>query len=527
MPRFLVEARNAQYERIGVVEQYTSLDVITRYNAVGSWSLTVPSGTPEAARLAPGGGIIVWIDGLPRPVMSGPITSVAHAWSADQPGKGQITYTGVSDETLLWSRVTLPVPGASIYEQTQDRYTYSSQAATALGHLVYVNAGPGARADRIIPRLDVPTYGFGRRVDVSTRFDVLGTKLQEIAASAGIGWRLRQGLADRVSFESYQPKSGESGAVRFSPEDGNLAAFDYSLTAPTATRFVVAAQGEGRFRWLTQYDDGQAKTFNDTNPQVQYLGSGWTYGPNRKLGDYFNDVHYTPNISSSARFSFTGTGIQFITERSPDAGPVNIYLDGVLVASPTFNQATPQYQVVGWERQNLAFGEHVVEIVNTSTKRLVVDAFRVTGLPSVAYEWSSTPIERFVDRRDIPVQRGNDGTPINPDSGAPADPAALTQLDQAADEAITESAATAALSITPIDTPTVRYGHDYEVGDVVSVQIDGQTITDVLREVRLSDGAEGPSIKPVIGSDGASATPNIYREIRRLWSSLRKLEARR
>jgi hypothetical protein len=100
-------------------------------------------------------------------------------------------------------------------------------------------------------------------------------------------------------------------------------------------------------------------------------------------------------------------------------------------------------------------------------------------------------------------------------------------LDQAADEAIAESAATASLSISPVDTPSLRYGHDYEVGDIVSVLVDGQLITDVLREVHLSDGDDGPAIKPLVGTDGATETPTIYREIRKLWNSLRKLEARK
>ncbi|MFC4117534.1 Gp37-like protein [Nonomuraea zeae] len=526
MPQFLVEARNAQYERIGIVEQYTTLDVIARFNAVGSWTLIVPAGSPEAALLERGGGIIVWITGLPVPIMSGPITRVAHSWSADQPGKGRITYSGVSDETWLWSRVTLPVPGAGIRNQNQDRYTYSGNVAAALGTLVNVNAGAGARPDRVVPNLEVEAQNFGKRVEVNTRFDTLGIKLQEVAAAAGVGFRVRQGLDDKLTFSVYTPQANEL-LTRFSPEDGNLADFDYSITAPTATRYVVAAQGEGKFRWLTQYDDGQARTYNDTNPSVEYLGSGWTYAPNRLLGDYFNDVHHTSDVAARAKIAFTGTGIVFFSEKGPDCGVAHIYLDGLQVASVDLNAAVSQYQVPAWQRQDLEYGQHVLEVVNGGTAKLVVDAYRVTGLPGTGHDWVSTPLETFVDRRDIPVAIGVNGMPINPDDGSPAAPEALAELDQAADEAIAESAATAALSITPVDTPSLRYGHDYEVGDIVSVLVDGQVITDVLREVHLSDGTEGPAIKPVIGTEGASETPTLYREIRKLWNSLRKLESRR
>jgi hypothetical protein len=399
----LIEVRDGFLRRVGVVEQYTSVQVISRFNGVGSWTLTVPADSREAELLQPGGGIIVWVDGVPRPVMSGPMSSVTHSWDADQSGAGQIVYTGLSDETLLWSRVTLPVPGAPINAQTTDRYSVAGAASLVLAELVNVNAGPNARLDRVIPQLQVSSVALGASVNVSTRFDVLGTKLAEVAASVGIGWRLRQGATDTLLFEPFVPRVHDSGQVTFSPSAGNLAAYRYRISAPTATRAVVAAQGEGRARWLAEYD------------------------------------------------------------------------------------STP------------------------------------TG-----YEWARTPIERFVDRRDIPVARGANGSPVNPDDPSqPADPQALAELDQGAAEALAESRELGELSVTPIDSDMFKYGANYDVGDVVTVDIRGNVITDVLREVQLSDGNDGPRVTPVIGTDGATATPGLYREVRRIWNSIRKLEARR
>lgn len=403
MPKFLIEVRDSSLKRTGAVEQYTSVQVISRFNNVGSWTLTVPADSREAVLLQPGGGIIVWIDGVPNPVMSGPVSSITHLWDQDQPGAGQVVYTGVSDETLLWSRVTLPVPGSPIGSQTADRYSLSGAASLVLAELVNVNAGPDARTDRVIPQLTVSSTAIGASVAVSTRFDILGDKLAEVAASVGIGWRLRQGVSDSLLFEPFTPRVHDSGQAVFSPGAGNLTAYRYKLSAPTATRAVVAAQGEGRDRWLAEYD-----------------------------------------------------------------------------ADPTGDQ------------------------------------------------WARSPIERFVDRRDIPVARGASGTPVNPeDMSTPADPQVLAELDQGAAEALAESRELGELSVTPIDTPVFRYGVNYDVGDVVTVDVRGNSITDVLREVRLSDGNDGPRIQPVIGTDGATATPGLYREVRRIWNSIRKLEARR
>ncbi|WP_343955613.1 Gp37-like protein, partial [Nonomuraea longicatena] len=243
--------------------------------------------------------------------------------------------------------------------------------------------------------------------------------------------------------------------------------------------------------------------------------------------DHWGDIHYTDTAGASASYVFTGTGIEWITRRGPEYGQVSVYINGALVGTPNMYATSGQLrQYVGWSAQNLPLGDHEIRLVN-HTARLTVDALRVTGVPSVARQWSNTPLEKFVDRRDIPVARGSSGVPVNPDDGAGASPDALTQLDQAADEIFAESAASGQLSVTPIDSDHFRFGVHYQVGDIVSVDVHGRTVTDVLREVRLSDGGDGPRVTPLVGTDGASSTPTLYQEVRRIWTSIRKLEARR
>lgn len=93
-------------------------------------------------------------------------------------------------------------------------------------------------------------------------------------------------------------------------------------------------------------------------------------------------------------------------------------------------------------------------------------------------------IEQFRDRRDVD------------------DPAILPQ---ALTEALAESKPGTALSITPIDTAAVKFGVDYNLGDRVSVLIDGEQIQDVVREVTLSLTADrGEQIAPLVGTPGAA-----------------------
>src|SRR6185312_11736410 len=41
------------------------------------------------------------------------------------------------------------------------------------------------------------------------------------------------------------------------------------------------------------------------------------------------------------------------------------------------------------------------------------------------------------------------------------------------------------LSITPTDTAALQFGRDYNLGDVVSVQVDSTTITDIIRQLHI------------------------------------------
>lgn len=116
-------------------------------------------------------------------------------------------------------------------------------------------------------------------------------------------------------------------------------------------------------------------------------------------------------------------------------------------------------------------------------------AFVEGGAPTPSMRRRS---ETFRDRRDS------------------ADPAVLAQ---ARDEALAELTAKTELSITPVDTAAVAYGLDYQLGDRVTVEVDGVRIVDVVREVTLTVNAErGEQVVPVVGTPGASnpAVPDLF-----------------
>lgn len=531
MPKFNIEIRDPQYKRVGRFEQYERFEAIIRYCDVGTWTMDVDAGLPESVLLVEGGGIIVWAEGLDAPLFSGPLKTISRKWDEANPGE-LITFSGVTDELWLNERVIYPDPFQPLGSQP-DRQSGTITAAGALSYLTHYNLAAGALPERRHPYVIVDDVDVGPTFSLSARFDVLGEYLQKIALSSGYGYQMIHNN-ENIRFRIFKPVD-RSGTVIFSPDLGNLAGYNYGISAPTATRIIVAAQGEGKDRYLKEYvaNTNQFELVNDNDPRITYTAGTWVYSTGRPHGDYLSDVHYSSTSNAVATFTFTGTGIAYYTERNTDMGTVEIWLDDVFQTNVTCNTTgSRQVQVMAWERVGFAPGEHTLKLVNKgsgTTTDMLVDYFKVylNSFSSSGQDWTSLAPERFVDRRDIPIKRGSTGLPVDPTTGAAVTATVLSELNQAGTEAVLEASGTASLSVTPIDTETIKFGRDYQLGDIVSVSINGVSLTDVLREVRLIDSiGEGARVYPVVGTTAATETPYLYRKVKELETALKRLEAR-
>ncbi|GAA1221047.1 hypothetical protein GCM10009665_09010 [Kitasatospora nipponensis] len=122
---------------------------------------------------------------------------------------------------------------------------------------------------------------------------------------------------------------------------------------------------------------GHLAPVNDTDPAITYTGSGWGYGGGRGLGDLLDDVHATPADGDSVSYTFTGTGIDLLSETNSDEGGIDVYVDGARVRSVTASASSRLAQQVVASVGGLAKGRHTVKLVKTSGTYLVVDGFTV------------------------------------------------------------------------------------------------------------------------------------------------------
>jgi hypothetical protein len=124
-------------------------------------------------------------------------------------------------------------------------------------------------------------------------------------------------------------------------------------------------------------------TLNDTDPSLQYSGSAWGYYPGRPTSfqDLQNDVHATLNNGDSVSYTFTGTGIAYVSEKSDGYGLVDVYLDGQL-------QQTVDANAVGvhnlgnqvlFSETGLSAGQHTLKLVKKSGVYMLIDALVVNS----------------------------------------------------------------------------------------------------------------------------------------------------
>lgn len=122
---------------------------------------------------------------------------------------------------------------------------------------------------------------------------------------------------------------------------------------------------------------GHLTPVNDTAPGITYTGS-WSYVSGRSFGDFGNDVHSTTTDGDSVSYSFTGSGIEILSEKYSDEGDIAVYVDGSLYQTVSAYDATERLaQQAVITVSGLTPGAHTVKLVKQGGSYLVLDALTV------------------------------------------------------------------------------------------------------------------------------------------------------
>ncbi|GHJ06837.1 hypothetical protein TPA0907_12040 [Micromonospora humidisoli] len=126
-----------------------------------------------------------------------------------------------------------------------------------------------------------------------------------------------------------------------------------------------------------------ATLLNDDAPGITYRGR-WAVSRNRPFGDHRDDVHYTIHDGDSFSFTFTGTGLDYITSRDPEYGDADVWIvdsGGRPVKQQRVSARAQRYQPqqTVFSVQDLPVGRYTIRAVKRSGVYFQVDALRVRG----------------------------------------------------------------------------------------------------------------------------------------------------
>jgi hypothetical protein len=121
--------------------------------------------------------------------------------------------------------------------------------------------------------------------------------------------------------------------------------------------------------------------FEETHPSIAYSGT-WEVTVSRPWSD--RTAVFTWEAGARATFTFTGTSVNWVGLRGPQAGIARVFLDGTMVAEVDTYSATEEVQAVIFSAVGLAPGTHMLTIEVTGTKNpaslqpfIAIDAFDI------------------------------------------------------------------------------------------------------------------------------------------------------
>lgn len=177
-----------------------------------------------------------------------------------------------------------------------------------------------------------------------------------------------------------------------------LSGYTYTQLTGTPNQGVKALGGTiSKLGYAPSANPGTVMVNDDASTGFAY-GSGWFRSDNRGYGDYNDDIHYTTTNGAAAEFTFTGTGIDYYSEKYSDMGSVDVYIDNALQATVSLNASgARQVQQVVFSKTGLASGTHTIRIVSKSAQVAAIDAFKVyTGSGN-----GGAPVDRTISLKAV------------------------------------------------------------------------------------------------------------------------------
>jgi hypothetical protein len=195
-------------------------------------------------------------------------------------------------------------------------------------------------------------------------------------------WGTQQVRVRRTSDNAIVTTSS-NGEITFPTSSGTVYVVERTakpLSSYSSTRLTGTANQDVKSLRNTSATLGLGRTASGTvNDSALTYDANWYGSGGRGLGDYNDDVHYTYTNGATAQYGFTGTGIDYLSEKNGDMGNVDVYLDGAFQANVNLYVSGPrQSQQVVYQKTGLPSGTHTIKIVSRTSSVAIVVALKIT-----------------------------------------------------------------------------------------------------------------------------------------------------
>jgi hypothetical protein len=461
--------------------EFSSLTLVENYLGVDMLAVEGRSKRMNSAMI-PGNGIYL-VDGTGRRRFSGDLIEV------ERRGNGTCTLMFAGDDFLLRSAICWPVPSAQWSTAGQSGAYDVRTASAETRALGYINAnvGPGARSERRVARLRVPTSGNrGPSAKSSARFQTLADFIAPMAESAGLDIGVLQTFDGNTPWldVTVTPVPDMSAYIRFGTAEASGPAilgedWSYKLTRYAANVGLSAAGGEKQYRNLNFLD--------------QTSSADSTVWANRRIERFVDQ---------------RGTGE--LPQKEEDLAKAEAAL------------ATAEREVVRTVAQLLALD------ISTDVVAVRWNSDEPIGWAAAKSKTNNGKAAAQTAYNDAVTARNTAQTERN--TALTARNAAivsdLAEIMKGLEEELLGAAGTNEIAVPITSTPTFKLGVDAPLGSRVSAVLDGIQIKERIRQITTVVSSDGPTekVSAIFGSPDVGPQSPTQKALKAALKRLEKLE---
>ncbi|MCX5263143.1 RICIN domain-containing protein [Streptomyces sp. NBC_00199] len=250
---------------------------------------------------------------------------------------------------------------------------YSDNVWPSQAYGIAVNAGLEDAYEDIVPAANTTPQNYALPASTFTGKGDVTIPVRSPGDSTKTLWLAPSGTTTFTAGPTMTSASGTATSINVpqAPGDYRLYVLDAQGNASAASKALV------RQRWNHVDDKAAGVTYSGT----------WSNWNDTK--DMHGSEKFTSTAGNYAEFSFTGSGVRYLSMKQPNMGKVDVYIDGTLAqAGIDAYASTVTKQVPLFEKTDLAAGPHTIRVVCTGTKNTAssgtvcaLDAFASIAFP--------------------------------------------------------------------------------------------------------------------------------------------------